>query len=58
MNVTRDNFAELLPEILARIDAADLVALDLEFTGLPNDKEFSQLDTRDERYVKTAFQMG
>ena len=58
MNVTRENFAELLPEILARIDVADLVAVDLEFTGLPNDKKFSQLDTRDERYIKTAFQMG
>jgi len=58
MNVTRENFAELLPEILAKIDVADLVAVDLEFTGLPNDKEFSQLDTRDERYIKTAFQMG
>jgi len=57
MNVTRKNFAEHLPEILAKIEAADLVAIDLEFTGLPNDKDFNQLDTREERYQKTAHQM-
>ena len=58
MNVTRKNFAEHLPEILAKIEAADLVAIDLEFTGLPNDKDFNQLDTREERYQKTAHQMA
>lgn len=57
MNVTRKNFAELLPDILSKIESADFVALDLEFTGLPNDKDFNQLDTRDERYIKTAHQM-
>ena len=39
MNVTSKNFAQLLPEILEKIEKADLVAVDLEFTGLPNDKD-------------------
>ena len=39
MNVTRKNFNQLLPEIREQIKAADFVALDLEFTGLPDDKE-------------------
>ena len=38
MNVTRKNFNQLLPEIREQIKAADFVALDLEFTGLPDDK--------------------
>ena len=57
MNVTRQNFASILPEITAKIKKANFVALDLEFTGLPDDNKFSRLDDHESRYVKTANEM-
>ena len=52
MNITRNNFNEQLPGILAAIDGADFVALDLEFTGLPDDGKLSKESARSE---KTTF---
>ena len=43
MNVTRKNFAELLPKIVSQIKSAEFVSLDLEFTGLPNNKCYNMV---------------
>ncbi|CAF1372500.1 unnamed protein product [Adineta steineri] len=52
MDVNRDNFYDVLPEILKDINDADYVAMDGEFTGiLPFDK-MNYFDTPTERYKR------
>lgn len=40
VDVTTDNFDQLLPGILADIKSAAFVAVDTEFTGLESDAAF------------------
>ncbi|KAI8900477.1 ribonuclease H-like domain-containing protein [Globomyces pollinis-pini] len=56
MEVTSDNFTALLPKIISDIQAADFVAIDLEFTGLGSAKETQSdmLDDIQERYRKLS----
>ncbi|XP_033627523.1 poly(A)-specific ribonuclease PNLDC1-like [Asterias rubens] len=53
-NVTRNNFEELLPEIISSIEASEFVAIDTEFTGLHFERDsFNSLfDTTQDRYKK------
>ena len=56
MNVTKDNFEQLLPQIIEDIKAADFIAIDCEFTGLVKDKldRIDIMDTAAERYRKVS----
>jgi hypothetical protein len=36
MDITRDNFAEVLPELMQRIERAEFISFDLEMTGIFN----------------------
>ena len=52
MDLTKENFEEALPEILADIKACDLIAIDTEFTGCslcPEDKG-NDYDSTEDRY--------
>jgi poly(A)-specific ribonuclease len=56
MDVTKDNFNELLPQIIDDIDGAEFISIDAEFTGLglePSTKN-DILDTSQERYEKVS----
>ena len=55
MEVTADNFHEVLPVVEKAIDDATFVAIDGEFTGLSLGTEGTPqnaMDTADERYAK------
>ncbi|KAI8320672.1 ribonuclease CAF1 [Martensiomyces pterosporus] len=54
MDVTRDNFPQALAEFEQAIAACDFVAIDMEMTGLYEDRAShpNRLDTKDERYQK------
>ncbi|XP_042240261.1 poly(A)-specific ribonuclease PARN-like isoform X2 [Homarus americanus] len=55
MEVTKDNFKEVLPSVLSAIENADFVAVDAEFTGLRHHgtSKYCELDTPEERYAKS-----
>ncbi|KAK8747010.1 hypothetical protein OTU49_016944 [Cherax quadricarinatus] len=55
MEVTKENFKEVLPSVLEAIGKADFVAIDAEFTGLRHYKtsSYCELDTAEERYAKS-----
>lgn len=59
MNVTKDNFAAILPLVRTAITEADFVCIDGEFTGLDLGEELSRktdfLDTIAERYAKNGW---
>ncbi|CAL8117082.1 unnamed protein product [Orchesella dallaii] len=51
MEVTKDNFDDLLPEILEGIERCTFIALDTELTGLhPTDQKENYFDSVEERY--------
>ncbi|KAJ2584683.1 hypothetical protein GGH95_000219 [Coemansia sp. RSA 1836] len=54
MDVTRDNFAHALAEFRQAISACDFAAIDMEMTGLYEDRAHqpSRLDSKNERYTK------
>ncbi|KAJ2038220.1 hypothetical protein H4S04_005123 [Coemansia sp. S16] len=54
MDVTRDNFGQALAEFRLAISTCDFAAIDLEMTGLYEDRarQPSHLDTKDDRYFK------
>ncbi|CAF4886943.1 unnamed protein product [Rotaria sp. Silwood1] len=52
MDVNRDNFYDILPEILNDINNADYVAVDGEFTGILRFNNMSRFDTPAERYKR------
>ncbi|KAI1293799.1 Poly(A)-specific ribonuclease PARN [Halotydeus destructor] len=52
MDVTRDNFVALLPEIEEAIKTSDFVAIDTEFSGLRKGKSGNLFDVHEERYTK------
>jgi len=54
--VTRENFDDLLPEILSQIDDANFMAIDCEFTALQPDEysNNSLFDSLEKRYQKIA----
>jgi len=54
--VTKDNFEQVLPEVLGHIDNANFLAFDCEFTALNPDKNAknSLFDTIEQRYRKLA----
>ncbi|KAJ2909717.1 hypothetical protein GGI21_001599 [Coemansia aciculifera] len=54
MDVTRDNFEHALAEFQQAISTCDFAAIDMEMTGLYEDRarQPSRLDTKHERYTK------
>lgn len=55
MDVVKDNFEELLPQITAAIDEADFIAMDAEMSGINSSNlKPNFLDTVEERYKRTA----
>lgn len=52
MDVTNENFIELLPEIIETIRECDFVAIDTELSGLMRDRSLNRFDLPDERYSK------
>ncbi|CAF4195707.1 unnamed protein product [Rotaria socialis] len=52
MDVNRDNFYDVLPEILNDINNADYVAVDGEFTGILSFDKMNYFDTPAERYKR------
>ncbi|XP_071534813.1 poly(A)-specific ribonuclease PARN-like [Panulirus ornatus] len=54
MEVTKENFEEVLPKVADLIKKADFVAVDAEFTGLSfgDTTRYCELDTAEERYAK------
>lgn len=54
MEVTTENFKEVLPSILQAVERADFIAIDAEFTGLRRREtsRYCELDTIEERYIK------
>jgi poly(A)-specific ribonuclease len=54
MDVTKENFFEILPKILKSISECDFLALDLEMTGLTSGKMERQKpwDSPQQRYTK------
>lgn len=50
MDVTRENFTTLLPEIETNIKECDFIALDCEFTGLKTQERNKMLDDYEEHY--------
>ncbi|CAF0964166.1 unnamed protein product [Rotaria sordida] len=52
MDVNRDNFYDVLPEILNDINNADFVAIDGEFTGILAFDKMNYFDTPAERYKR------
>ena len=53
MNVTRENFVDVLPKILSDLSTASYVAMDFEMTGL-NIQESDQMESIEERYAKMS----
>jgi len=53
MEVGTHNFAEVLPQVLADIASASVIAIDTEFTGLTTESGLRphNLDTIDTRYA-------
>lgn len=56
MEVTKDNFSNLLPLIKESIDGCDFISIDCEFTGLGVDKNLriDVMDSVESRYLKIA----
>jgi len=55
MDITNENFEELLPYIYICIQEADFITIDAEMTGLNScNYKPSFLDTVEERYKRTA----
>ncbi|XP_026112091.1 poly(A)-specific ribonuclease PARN-like isoform X1 [Carassius auratus] len=56
MEVTRQNFKEVLPEVCSAVQEADFISIDGEFTGISDGPSVSALtnglDTPEERYTK------
>lgn len=52
MDVTNDNFSDLIPEIESKIAGCSFISFDLEFTGIYTKKTNSYLDTLEQFYVK------
>ncbi|ROJ26346.1 Poly(A)-specific ribonuclease PARN [Anabarilius grahami] len=56
MEVTRQNFKEVLPEVCNAVQEADFISIDGEFTGISDGPSVSALtnglDTPEERYTK------
>ena len=53
MNITRNNFYDLLPVINDAVNAADFLCIDSEFSGLTNGSyKIALFDSPDERYHK------
>ncbi|KAJ2818896.1 hypothetical protein FBU31_005717, partial [Coemansia sp. 'formosensis'] len=54
MDVTRDNFNQALAEFRLAISTCDFAAIDMEMTGLYEDRarQPNHLDTKNERYSK------
>ncbi|XP_051561076.1 poly(A)-specific ribonuclease PARN-like [Myxocyprinus asiaticus] len=56
MEVTRQNFKEVLPEVCVAVQEADFISIDGEFTGISDGPSVSALtnglDTPEERYCK------
>lgn len=54
MEVTRENFEEMLPLVEASIREADYIAFDCEFSGISTrlETEHSELDSPEDRYQK------
>ncbi|KAJ1799413.1 hypothetical protein LPJ59_001845 [Coemansia sp. RSA 2399] len=54
MDVTRENFKTALSEFKRAIEACDFVAMDMEMTGLYENREQqpNRMDTKEERYAK------
>lgn len=52
MDVTRDNFIELLPEISDTIRECDFIAIDTELSGLTRERNNNRFDVPEERFAK------
>ncbi|KAI2804819.1 hypothetical protein BLOT_003807 [Blomia tropicalis] len=52
MDVTKDNFIDLVPEIKSKISDCDFVSFDLEFTGLFTEYQNGFLDNHEQLYSR------
>jgi poly(A)-specific ribonuclease len=56
MNVTKDNFEQLLPQVIKDIKACDFIGIDCEFTGLVKDRRdrIDIMDSAADRFQKVS----
>lgn len=52
MDVTNENFIELLPQISQTIKQCDFIAIDTELSGLMRERSLNRFDLPDERFSK------
>lgn len=52
MDVTNENFLQLLPEITHTIQQCDFIAIDTELSGLMRDRTLNRFDLPEERFSK------
>lgn len=52
MDVTNENFLQLLPEITHTIQQCDFIAIDTELSGLMRDRTLNRFDLPEERFTK------
>lgn len=54
MDVTNENFIELLPEILETIKQCDFIAIDTELSGLMRERSINRFDLPEERFAQAV----
>lgn len=54
MDVTKENFIELLPEITETIRTCEFIAIDTELSGLMRERSSNRFDLPEERFAKTV----
>lgn len=54
MEVTKDNFINLLPEISDTIKGCDFIAIDTELSGLQRERNNNRFDLPEERFAKAV----
>lgn len=54
MEVTQENFEDVLPTFKERLEGCTFLAVDLEFTGLGMNRNLEYYDTLQERYAKLS----
>jgi len=52
MDIDRTNFDSIKEQFLKEIENAEMISLDLEFSGIKTDEKLSRTDTPIERYKK------
>jgi poly(A)-specific ribonuclease len=52
MDVTNENFLQLLPQITETIRDCDFIAIDTELSGLLRERSYNRFDLPEERYAK------